>query len=111
MREIKSPATFKSCYIADVKEEMGIPVKKKVAKRKIQAPDHIKPFIRQALENLPPGATIKQIQEEALKLYQEHISGDIQKYFGAFRTDDVSLVRSIAEDKGIFYGVEDQGSH
>ena len=111
MREIKSPATFKSCYIADVKEEMGIPVKKKVMKRKIHAPDHIKPFIRQALENLPPNATIKQIQEEALKLYQEHVSGKIQEYFGAFRTDDASLVRSIAEDKVIFYGVEDPESN
>ena len=57
------------------------------------------------------GATIKQTQEKAPKLYQERASGKIQKFFGLFGVADTSLLRSIAEDEGIFYGLEDQESY
>jgi len=60
---------------------------------------------------LQTGATIKQTQEKAPKLYQERAPGKIQKFFGLFRVADTSLLRSMAEDRGIFYGLEDQESY
>lgn len=57
------------------------------------------------------GTVIKQTQEKASKLYQECASGKIQKFFGLFRVADTCVVKSIAEDEGIFYGLEDQESY
>ena len=60
---------------------------------------------------LQTGTAIKQTQEKASKLYQERASGKIQKFFGLFREADICVVKSIAEDEGIFYGLEDQKSY
>ena len=57
------------------------------------------------------GATIKQTRGKVPKLYQERVSGEIQKFLGLFGVADTSLLRSIAEDEGIFYGLEDQESY
>ena len=106
MREIKSPSTFKTSYIAEVKEEMGLLTRKKGKKRKVKTPQHIKPFIKQAIENIGFGATYAKIQQEALKLYREHLSKEIEDFYGIFKVKDPSLIREIAENKEIAYGVE-----
>ncbi len=106
MREIRSPSTFKTSYIAEVKEEMGLLTRKRGENRKVKAPQHLKPFIKQAIENLGLEATYANIQKEALRLYQEHLSGEIEEFYGIFKVKDPSKIREIAEDKEIFYGVE-----
>ena len=108
MRLVTSPSSFKSCYIAEVKESMGEPLKRKrTAKRKVKTPAHLRPFIKQALENLGPSATYREIQGEALRLYNEALSAEIDSYFGRFQLGSASLVKEIAEDEGIFYGAGD----
>ena len=104
MRLITSASTFKTSYIAEIKESIGAPVKKRRAKRKIKTPPHLRPFIEQALNNLGPEASYRDIQEEALRLYNEHVSGEIERFFGRFKVTDTSFIKEIAEDKGLYYG-------
>jgi hypothetical protein len=107
MRLITSPNAFKSSYIAEIKEELGLLRRKRKITRKIKAPDYIKPFIKEAISNLGNGATYKQIQKEALRLYNEHTSGRVLKYYGILKISDKSFAKSMIEDKGIYYGYED----
>ena len=107
MRLITSPNAFKSSYIAEIKEELGILRRKRKMVRKIKTPDYMKPFIEKAIKNLGSNATYKQIQKEALRLYNEHTSSSILKYYGILKTSDKSFTKKIIEDKGIYYGYED----
>jgi len=58
MKTIKSPNAFKSCYIAEVKEDLGL-LKKRKQKRKIKAPEHIKEIIKEAIKRLGYKGTYK----------------------------------------------------
>ncbi|WP_158025390.1 hypothetical protein [Desulfurobacterium indicum] len=46
MRLITSPGAFKTSYIAEIKEELGLLKKKRKKTRKIKAPKYLKPFIK-----------------------------------------------------------------
>ena len=108
MKSINSYKSFKTSYIAEVKEEMGLLKKKKVLKeRKIRTPKHVKPYIKKAIKKLADtkeNFTYKKVQEEALKIYKESQENEIKKYFGILKVNDTSLVKKIAEDEGTFYG-------
>ncbi|KJR40646.1 hypothetical protein MCHI_003463 [Candidatus Magnetoovum chiemensis] len=73
MRNITSPNTFKTCYIAQVKEEIGLPVKRasnrKGLSRKIVVPDDLRTYIKQAIENLKNNrqAIYKNIQYRSIQ--------------------------------------------
>ncbi len=107
MRLITSPNAFKTCYISEVKEELGLLKRKRKKIRKTRTPQYLKPFIRQAIKELGSNATYKEIQRKALELYQRSISKEIETFFGVFKTDNKKFVEKIAEDKGIYYGWED----
>ena len=107
MRLITSPNAFKSSYIAEIKEELGILKRKRKIIRKTKTPNYIKPFIKEAIKNLGSDATYKQIQQEAIRLYNERTSSSILKYYGILKTSDKSFAKRIAEDKGMYYGYED----
>jgi hypothetical protein len=102
-RTISSPNTFKTCYIAEVKEELGI-LKRRLRKRgrKVRTPEKYKPYIRKAIERLGEEATYKEIQEEAFRLYMEENGFPVDKYFGALKLDR-KFVDAIALDKDIYY--------
>jgi phage gp29-like protein len=107
MRLITSPGAFKTCYISEVKEELGLLKGKRGKVRKTRTPQHLKPFIRQAIKELGNNATYKEIQRKALELYQESVSKEIEAFFGMFKTSDERFVEKVAEDEGIYYGLED----
>ena len=105
-RPITSPASFKTCYIAEVKEEMGILRRKLKKERKIRAPQKYKRYIKMAIESLGEGATYKEIQREAYRLYcqekEEEKKSKVEKYFGVFKADK-DLVAKVALNKDIYY--------
>jgi len=107
MRLITSPNAFKTCYISEVKEELGLLKGKRKRIRKIKTPQYLKPFIRQAIKELGSKATYKEIQEKALELYQRSISKEIETFFGIFKVDDKEFVEKIAEDEEIYYEWKD----
>ncbi len=53
---MKSPNTIKTCFVAQVKEEMGFPVtrahKRISDETKVKAPDWLKPVIKRAILEL-----------------------------------------------------------
>jgi len=100
MRLKTSPNAFKTSYISEVKKELGL-LKKRKKLRKTKTPEHLKPFIRQAIKKLGNNATYKEIQRKALELYQENISKEIEVFFGMFKTSDEKFVEEVAEDEGI----------
>ncbi len=104
MRLVRSPSNFKSSYIVEIKESIGAPVKKRRAKRKIKTPPHLRQLIEEALNNLGPEASYREIQEEALRLCNEHVSGEIDSFFGRFKVTHTSLIKEITEDKGLYCG-------
>jgi hypothetical protein len=105
-KAISSPNSFKTCYIAEVKEELGLLERKLKKERKIKAPQKYKRYIRMAIESLGRNATYKEIQREAFRLYQEEKkkerSSKVAKYFGVFRADK-EVVLKLAQDKDICY--------
>jgi hypothetical protein len=105
---ITSPASFKTCYIAEVKEEMGILKRKLKRERKIRAPQKYKRYIKMAIESLGEGASYKEIQQEAYRLYcqemEEKKRSRIGKYFGVFKADK-DLVDKVVLNKDIYYEI------
>ncbi len=105
-KTINSPNSFKTCYIAEVKEELGLLERKLKKERKIKAPQKYKQYIRMAIESLGKDATYKEIQQEAFRLYQEEKkkekSSKIARYFGIFEAER-GLVLKFAQDKDICY--------
>lgn len=118
MRKITSPRAFKTCYIAEVKEELGLKSKTKIAanrrglERKVKTPDHIKKFLIRAIKLLTTETckmpTYKQIQEKAFELYQEEIQKTslVERYYGFLKISekDKEFIRKIAEDEALYYG-------
>ncbi len=103
MRKLKSPNSFKTSYIADVKEELGFLKNKKVKSRKIKAPSYLKPYIIRAIKELGKKATYKDIQKRAFEIYQMENLKKIDKYYGIFKLEDESFINNIALDKEIYY--------
>lgn len=113
-RTINSPSAFKTCYIAQVKEELGYKVRRahnrRTKARKHKVPAHLRPFIEEAFryfERLSVKPTYRMIQEKAFELYREHVDGihrepEVMKYFGIFN-NDWDIVREVVEDDGLEY--------
>ncbi len=105
MRLIKSPNAFKSCYIAEVKEDLGL-LKKRKQKRKVKAPEHMKKIIKEAIKRLGYSGTYKEIQKKSLEVYNEWLAqGKLKKLhqFRGFLKADRDLVIKIAQNEEIFY--------
>ena len=106
MRLIKSSHAFKSVYIAEVKEELGL-LKKRKENRKIKAPVYMKKIIKEAIKRLGYTGTYKEIQKKSLEVYKEWLEkkklGKLKKFYGSFKTDK-NFVIKIAQDEEIFYG-------
>ncbi|GEM_PF-1344446 len=115
MRRLTSPNAFKTCYIAEVKEELGLKDKRKMApnrrslKRKVKTPAYLKKFIFEAIGILTKETgkmpTYKQIQQKAFELYKNaEKTFLVEEYYGFLKTNDKDFVRKIAEDEGLYYG-------
>ena len=110
MREIRKPSAFKTCYIAHVKEMMGMGVSKahnRMGKRKHPVPRHLLPWIKGAIEDLQKKGerlTYKKIQERAFELYREHREKALTvcQFKGIFK-DNPETVVEIAEAKDLSY--------
>jgi hypothetical protein len=106
MREINSPNTFKTSYIAQVKEENGIlSVNRKQKVRKIKVPKHLKPFIEQAIKILRKKTgkipTYKEIQQKALEIYNKNTKSE--KFYGIFKTHNKNYTIQVTQDKETYY--------
>ena len=111
-RIIKRPSAFKTCYIADVKERIGIKVRKahnrRADERKHKVPDHLRKYIEEAIKILfkeqATRVTYKMIQEKAFELYRKDIENQAEanRFMGVFK-DDPDVVKEIAEDEGFIY--------
>jgi len=95
MRPIKSPNAFKTCYIADIKERLGLRVRtspnRKSSERKIKCPKFHSKFIKEAikqLQNQGEKLTYKNIQKVAFEIYKERTTENkINKYLNSIKTD------------------------
>jgi hypothetical protein len=98
---INSPKTFKTSYIAAVKEELGLLKRKVKATRKIKPPEHLKWAIVEALKQ-KPGATYREIQQLALKILRAKEKQSLP-FLGALGEVDTKLLEEVIEDKELFY--------
>jgi len=105
MRFIESPNAFKPCYIAEVKEELGL-LKKRKKYRKIKAPEYMKKIIKEAIKRLNYSGTYKEIQEKSLEVYKEWLNerklGKLRKFRGSFKAPKDFVIK-IAQNEEIFY--------
>ena len=112
MRTISSPNTFKTCYIAQIKKDLGFPVRK-AANRKgkdgiTKVNETLRPFIEKAIlilnEKTGEIPSYKDVQQLSFKLYKESKGkSESDALFGSVKFEDTEFVKSIAEDKDIFY--------
>lgn len=112
MKRIASPESFKTCFIAQVKEEMGFPVRKahnrRGIQRKITVRPELRPFIEKAISQLHRNEekfpTYKQIQNAAFRLYRESTPfSEVDRLYGSLAADNPEEAISIIEDKNMFY--------
>jgi hypothetical protein len=112
MRPITSPESFKTSFIAQVKEEMGFAVRKahnrRGNSRKTTVRADLRPFIEKAIHQLSRTGkgfpTYKQIQTAAFRLYRESTQfSEVDRLYGSLASDDLGETLSIIEDKNIFY--------
>ncbi len=95
-KTIKSPNSIKTSYITAVKEDLGLPVKKRTKFRKVKPPKHLEPFIKRAIKE-NPNATYKEIQQITFQLIKNSKSLPFYGIFKQFPTRGIEL------DKEIFY--------
>jgi hypothetical protein len=100
-RSVKSPNTFKTCYIAAVKEEMGLLRRKLKPVRRIKPPAHLRWAIEEALRRKPNG-TYREIQELALEIYNRGRAENLP-FFGALGEVDEESLNEVLNDKGLAY--------
>ncbi len=114
MRKITSENSFKSSYVAEVKEELGLKSKRKMApnrrsaNRSVKTPLYLKKSIFEAINILRKESgkvpTYKQIQQKAFKLYKDaENSSVVDKYYGFLKINDKDFVRNIAGDEKLYY--------
>jgi len=101
MKSINSPFTFKTCYIAAVKEELGMLKRKLKPSRKIKPPAHLKWAIVEALKR-KPNATYREIQQLAFQIFKEKQRRKLP-FFGSLGEVDANLLEEILSDKGLSY--------
>jgi hypothetical protein len=100
-KTIKSPHTFKTSYIAAVKEELGLLKRKLKPSRKITPPARLKWAIVEALKK-KPNATYKEIQELAFKIFKEKERNELP-FYGTLGKVDPDLLEEILNDKELPY--------
>lgn len=110
---VTSANSFKTCYIAEVKEDMGLltgRVQRRGATRKIKAPEEYKKYISQAIKELQANgkkATYKEIQQKAFEIYQEDRKNSlIQKYMNTIKpSKELSndKIKMLIEDEELIY--------
>jgi len=103
MRRITSPQAFKTCYIAGVKEEMGLPLRRRAGTRKVKTPEYLKPIIRKAIEILGEEASYRDIQKKALEIYKEIYEREVDRLYGALQITDRDAFVRLVEDEEIAY--------
>ena len=116
MRRITSPHAFKTCHIAQIKEELGLKAKSRIAvnrkgkQRRVRTPEHLRPFLIEAITTLMKETgrmpTYREIQQKAFELYKEKESiGLTERYYGFLKVppEDRGFVEKIAESEEIFY--------
>lgn len=109
---ILKPSAFKTCYIAQVKEEMGFKVKRahnrQADERKHKVPKHLREYIEKAIRLLkkqPVRATYRKIQQKAFELYRKQLETQVEvKEFRGIFKDSPDMVKKITEDEGLSYG-------
>ena len=109
---MKSPNSIKTCYIAVVKEEMGLPVKpahNRIGReRKVRTPRWVKPFIRQAIMELTSAkdkATYKEIQRRAFEIYLKTSQQSKVARSKGMLSGKPKEVQDFINDKEIFYAL------
>jgi len=100
-KAITSPQTFKTSYIAAVKEELGLLKRKRTIQRKVKPPKHLRWAIEEAL-NRKPNATYKEIQRLAFEIYQQRKRENLS-YFGALGNVPDNILWEVIDDKGLSY--------
>ncbi len=114
MRKLTSANAFKTSYVAEIKEELGLKSRIKVApnrrgpKRRVRTPLYLKRFIFEAIGILSKETgkvpTYKQIQQKAFELYKDAEKNFlVDKYYGFLKTDDRDFIRNIVEDEKLYY--------
>ncbi|NPA41564.1 MAG: hypothetical protein GXO18_04740 [Aquificae bacterium] len=101
MRNINSPNSFKTCYIAAVKEELGLLKHKRKNKRKIKPPPHLRWAIEEALKR-KPDAKYKEIQKLAFAILKEKERKELP-FFGSLGKVNESLLKEIINNKELAY--------
>jgi len=113
MLRITSLNSFKTCYIANIKEELGLLTRKAPNRqgesRKIKAPKEYKKFILQAIKELEREGvkqTYKNIQKKAFEIYQRQKNDLIDKYFNVIKPNknlSDTEIKNIIENEDILY--------
>ena len=112
MRMITSPNTFKTCYIAQMKEELGLPVRtssnRKEKFRSVRVTKELKPFIKKAIQYLlntnEKMPTYKEIQQKSFDIYMnENKKSKSESYYGIFQSENKNSVIQTINDRNIFY--------
>ena len=108
---MKSPNTIKTCFVAQVKEEMGFPVTRAHNRisdeRKVKAPDWLKPIIKQAILELnkeKENPTYKEIQQRAFEIYKNSKKDSIVLNTKGLLKGKREEVIDFINDREIYYG-------
>jgi len=100
-KSINSPNTFKTSYIAAVKEELGLLKRRRKSYRKIKPPAHLKWAIVEALQQRPK-ASYKEIQVLAFKIFKEKSRVNLP-FYGVLGKVEDRLLEEVLSDKGLSY--------
>ena len=112
MLRLTSPNSFKTCYIADVKESLGKLTRKAPNRqgntRKIKAPREYREYILRAIDELKKEKqkeTYKNIQKKAFEIYKRDKEDNLfKKYFGAIKNNlNLTEIQKIVEDEDLLY--------
>ncbi len=110
----KSPNSFKTCYIAEVKEEHGLPTRRAPnrtgERRKVKTPPEYKKYISLAIAELKKHnkkLTYKEIQKKAFEIYQKEREDTlISKYMHVVKPDKTLTseeIKEIIADEDMLY--------
>lgn len=113
MRRPTSPQAIKTCWIAEVKEELGRnhrgPAANRFSRseRKVKAPSRLKPIICQVIPDLEESQgrhpTYREIRQEVLRRLTGNLSSVTAKTWHSIRLRPPDLVQ-LAQDKDLSYG-------
>ena len=95
---IKSPFIFKTCYIAVVKEELGLLKRETKSIRKLKPPVHLKWTIVEALRRKP----YREIQKLAFKIFKEKQKTALP-FYGVLGNVKTDLLEEVLNSKELSY--------